>query len=251
MKARWPRRALAKWVAGCAVLLVALARPRAAALAEATLRLDHMWLVVTPGAPQRTALERVGFRFSTDVNRHDGQGTASIMIDLENGYLELIWPDDSVPVSPGLEVAKTKFLNKMRWRETGWSPIGVGFDRTSSTPATLPFDTWRVTADWMGAGRSIEMLTPRDMPTALSLFITPIPDDVPAEAQPNGVKRITGLTVFSTSAAQLPPSAAFITASGAAKIAVGKDWLMDITFDDGAAHQTRDLRPDLPLVVHF
>jgi len=49
-----------------------------AASSEPQLEFDHVWIVVTRDAPERAALERAGLKISPDVNRHDGQGTASI-----------------------------------------------------------------------------------------------------------------------------------------------------------------------------
>ena len=46
--------------------------------ASAELQFDHVWIVVTRDAPERAALERAGLKISPDLNRHVGQGTASI-----------------------------------------------------------------------------------------------------------------------------------------------------------------------------
>ena len=37
------------------------------------------------------------------MNRHDGQGTASISAEFLNAYLEFIWPDPTVSVAQGAE----------------------------------------------------------------------------------------------------------------------------------------------------
>src|SRR5262245_2582369 len=67
-----------------------------------TLQLDHVWIAVPPGAaPERAALEQAGFRIAPTVNHHAGQGTSSLTVELENGYLELIYADDDVPVNEG------------------------------------------------------------------------------------------------------------------------------------------------------
>lgn len=81
-----------------AIALVVLATTPAAA--QSNIELDHIWIVVSPNAPERAALEDAGFQISPDVSRHDGQGTASIAVELENGCLELIWPGSTVPVAP-------------------------------------------------------------------------------------------------------------------------------------------------------
>ena len=45
------------------------------------LMLSHSWIVVTTGAPERKVLERAGFRVAPTINRHDGQGTASVTVE--------------------------------------------------------------------------------------------------------------------------------------------------------------------------
>ena len=87
--------------------------------------LSHAWIVVTTGAPERAALQKAGFRIAPTVNRHDGQGTASVTVELLNGFLELMYPDPTVPVLPALQAGAEKFRLKSAWRETGYSPIGI------------------------------------------------------------------------------------------------------------------------------
>jgi hypothetical protein len=45
-----------------------------------------------PEGPERTALEHAGLKISPNVNRHDGQGTASVTAEFLNAYIELLWP---------------------------------------------------------------------------------------------------------------------------------------------------------------
>lgn len=56
------------------------------------IELDHIWIMVSPDAPERSALERAGLQISKDVNHHEGTGTSSIRVELDNSYLELMWP---------------------------------------------------------------------------------------------------------------------------------------------------------------
>lgn len=112
----------------------------------APLTLSHAWIVVKTGAPERAALEQAGFRIAPTINRHDGQGTASVTVELLNGFLELIYPDPDVAVSPALQAGAEKFRLKSGWRETGYSPIGIVFDRTPGPPEMLPFATWKISA---------------------------------------------------------------------------------------------------------
>src|SRR6266446_489148 len=100
-------------------------------VAAAELEFDHVWIVVTRDAPlERVALERAGFKISPNINRNDGQGTASVSAEFLNAYIELMWPDPTVSVSPGAERGVEKFKNRMNWRTSGWCPIGIALHRT-------------------------------------------------------------------------------------------------------------------------
>ena len=68
---------------------------------------------------------------------------------------------------------------------------------------------------------------------------------------PNGARRLTGVRVVVPSNADLPPAANYLAESRVAKFDSGPAWLMEVTLDDGKQGAARDLRPDLPLVVHY
>ena len=208
--------------------------------------------MVPTGVPQRALLEKAGFRIDPTVNHHDGQGTSSITIEFENGFLELIYPDPEVAVSDALKAGAEKFRLKSEWRTSGYSPIGIVFDRTAATPATFPFATWRISADWMEKGAFIEMLTPKEMPKAVSLSISShASPKYAAGKHPNGTRRLTAMRVVAPSADRLPPSARWIADQGVMRFDVGTEWLLEITLDDGKQGITKDFRPDLPLAVRF
>src|SRR2546427_9082025 len=230
------------------------------------LKLSHGWIVVRTRARERTALEKAGFRVAPMVSRHDGQGTASVTVELLNGFLELIYPDPTVPVSPALQAGAEKFRLKSAWRETGYSPIGVVFDRTPATPEKFPFATWRISADWMEKGTFIEMMTPKGMPKAISLSISSHPastreseNEVLARdpikgamfLHPNGARRLTGMRLVAPNADSFPPAASYIAGHALVKFDVGSRWLLDVTLDNGKQGLTKDLEPDLPIVIHY
>lgn len=231
----------------------------------APLFLSHAWIVVTTGAPQRTALEKAGFRIAPTVNRHDGQGTASVTVEFLNGFLELMYPDPTVPVSPNLKVGAEKFRLKSAWRETGYSPIGIVFDRTPTTPETFPFPTWRISADWMEKGTFIEILTPRETPKAVSLSIASQVRTRERENEilardsikgamflhPNGARRLTRFRVVAPNAEGLPASASYLASHGLITFDVGKQWLLDVTLDNARQDITKNFEPELPLVIRY
>jgi hypothetical protein len=221
------------------------------ALLAAALNLTHVWIVVPTGAPQRALLEKAGFRIDPTINHHTGQGTSSITIEFDNGFLELIYPDPGVAVADALIAGAEKFRLKSEWRTSGYSPIGIVFDRTSSTPATFPFPTWRISADWMDKGSYIEMLTPREMAKAISLSVASHPFTPRGAANPNGARRITRLHIVAPSSDRFPPAAAYVADITPVRFDAGADWLLEATFDEGKQSVTKDFRPELPLIVHY
>jgi hypothetical protein len=226
----------------------------------AKLEFDHVWIVVTRDAPERAVLERAGLTISPDLNRHNGQGTASVTAEFQNSYIELIWPDPTVSVAPGGERGVEKFRNRMNWRTSGWCPIGIGLHRVG-TATPLPFPTWTIAPDWMPKGTAIEILIARDDTKSPSFFIEP---DVLAVKEKHkndpksralqheiGVQRITGIRLVRPKKYQPVAAFTYLEKAGVFHSSVGNQWAVEITFDGGRKGQTKDLRPDLPLVIHY
>jgi hypothetical protein len=245
----------------CLGLFVSVSR----AVAAADLEFDHVWIVVSRDAPERLALERAGFKISPNINRNDGQGTASVSTEFFNAYIELMWPDPTVPVAPGAERGVEKFKNRMNWRTSGWSPIGIALHRTGPN-TTLPFPTWSIAPEWMPTGSAIEILTPRDDTKSPSFFIEPpalavkeeanrkLPENDPRRASfqhPIGVERITAIRIVRPKAYQPISPFTYLEKAGVLKSEEGNEWAVDVTFDHGRKAQTKDFRPDLPLIIHY
>jgi membrane associated rhomboid family serine protease len=258
MGGRRPRRPVAYW-GPVLLLLCACSSSRTQRVA-----LDHIILHVKPGAPERVALEQAGFHIAPGVNQHEGQGTASISFEFENSFLELLWPDEDVPISPGLEKAFAKFQNKSNWRTSGACPISFALHRVG--PARpLPFPTWSVAAPWMDPGTAMEMLTPRDDARSPSISIHPhAVSDVPALdatrqalraagalRHPIGVQRITAVRLFSPP--RYTPIDALRYLEKARVLSLGRsdEWTIELTFDGAAKGKEQDFRPQLPLRIRY
>src|SRR5262249_33302236 len=242
-----------------AVFLFLEAPAAAMATPPSPIALDHVWIMVSPNAPERVALTHAGFEISPELNRHDGQGTASITAEFENGYLELMWPDSTVTVAPGRERAAAKFRQRMLWRSSGWCPIGIGLRRAAAAGDSLPFPTWSWTAEWMPKGSAMVMLTARDDTQSPALFIEPaaLADTAKQAARgalyhhPNGCRRITALRLISPRTYVPVAALEYLQAQRVLRMAPGEPWRLELTFDGGKRKRTKDLRPELPLVIRF
>ncbi|MDQ2871283.1 MAG: VOC family protein [Acidobacteriota bacterium] len=258
--------------AACAVTLALLSAACShvapAPAPAAPVELDHVWIVVSPDAPERAALETAGFHISPEINRHVGQGTASLTVEFPNAFLELLWPDAAVSVAPGAERGVEKFRNRMNWRTTGWCPIGIGLRRTRPTNAPWPFATWSIAPGWLPPGASIEMLTPRDDSTSPSLFISARDASFPPAADANdltlrkdpadpvfhhpiGVKRLSSVRLLAPAEYRPIPPLTYLQERGVIGSGAAERWLVELTFDGGARGESRDLRPELPLTIRY
>jgi hypothetical protein len=218
------------------------------------LEFDHVWIVVSRDAPERSALEKAGLKISPDLNRHDGQGTASVTADFQNFYVELMWPDPTVSVAPGAERGVEKFKNRMNWRTSGWCPIGIGLHRLGSS-APLPFPTWTIAPDWMPKGTAIEILTARDDAKSPSFFIEPpelaAKNNRMAAHHPIGVQRVTAIQLVRSTGYQPVAAFTYLESAGIFQSIEGKEWAVEITFDGERKGQQKDLRPELPLMIRY
>jgi len=223
------------------------------------LAFDHASIMVSPDAPERAALEQAGLQISPGVNRNEGQGTASIAVEFQNSYLELVWVDTSVSVKPSLETAAQKFRNRMAWRTSGWCPFGIALRRITDEKLTLPFDTWSWTADWMPKGAEMVMLTPRDDTRSPALYIEPhalTDQDRQAALAARfhhalGVHRITSVRLASPKTYQPIAPLSHLQRERILRLDQGEQWLLDLSFDGGKKKKSKDLRPDLPLILRY
>jgi len=123
----------------------------------------------------------------------------------------------------------------------------------------------------MPKGTAIEILTARDDTRSPSFFIEPpvlavkeeanrkIGKNDPNEASPAsdrfqhpiGVERITEIRLVRPKGYQPVPAFTYLEKAEIFKISEGTKWAIEITFDAGRKSQTKDLRPDLPLIIHY
>ncbi|MGK4001439.1 VOC family protein [Sorangium sp. So ce1036] len=119
-----------------------------------SLALDHLFVLVERGAPERVALESAGLRESFR-RSHPGQGTANVCFCFDNAYLELLWVEARDELASPL-VARTRLAARAAWRRTGASPFGVAV-RSAPPGAPLPFATWDYRPPYVPEGVAIDV----------------------------------------------------------------------------------------------
>lgn len=215
------------------------------------LELDHVFIIVEPGASETAELERLGLVVDHHVVHHEGQGTASVFVAFDDAYLELLWVDPTVPPPPA-------YLARLGSRDPIASRFGLGL-RRADPAAPLRVPTLAHTAAWLRPGTSIAIVRDLD-PTEPFLFVVPPSmafgplEQRPGTAAPShrlGVHRLTQLRLVISDTSERSAAFHSIGEIGRIVFAVGPEPLLELTFDGGARSATVDARPALPLLLRF
>jgi hypothetical protein len=235
------------------------------------LAVDHIWIRVTPGAPEAQVLRDAGFQFqefpvpgsaspSATVNyayTHTGQGTANNIVRFNNVYLELIWVDDSA----ALETVAPE-LGYTLLHPTDSSPLGLGLRHAGMEVDEAPFPTVPYRADWMQSGTEIAVAVRGESSDPdPAIFIVPryMRWDTRVESNPEmlasathqiGVGDVTRIRVFGPGQPSGSAPVEALERQGLVEFLGADEHLVEIEFDDSRSEQI-DFRPDLPLRIFF
>jgi hypothetical protein len=213
------------------------------------LELDHVF-VCTPDREQALqALTAAGLdRGPSRV--HHGQGTANDCFYFENAYLELLWMKDESEIrSPA--VGPLCLWERIHWRESGASPFGLAF-RPLAGFDLAKLDAWRYEAAYLPRGQAITVLSPAGAADEALVFLamsslppSQYPDDRRAHLVHKGrPRRITRVRHPRGEAGK----AADPWAPGSDGGIGARHMVLEL---DGGHGEVCDLRPALPLTIHW
>jgi hypothetical protein len=229
---------------------------------------DHIFIWVSPGAPEATVLQKMGLYTDGKVHKHVGQGTSSVVFVFENAYLELIWIDEPQTARRRSRDMGTDLLARVAWRQTGASPFGVGLHHRAAGNSDLPFPTRKYWAEWMKPDTFISIAESSANLKEPFYFVVPDYIAVPSaeqlklllDKQPDyrqnfnhalGLRRLTGIQITSNQARKLSPTASMLSKNGVVVLKRGKSSHAELTFDGGMQGKALDVRPTLPLILKY
>ena len=211
------------------------------------MELDHFFILTEPGAPQAELLLEIGLVEGTP-NDHPGQGTANRRFFFSNAMLELGYIRDAKEAVEG-SGARLRFAERVA--KPNASPFGLIL-RPSHGSTDLPFEGWRYDPDYLGPehyfliGDNSELL---EEPMCVYLpFVPPSPGSQPLSGDPFEV-----VTELRISVPVVRPSPVLETISEVKHISLrlNAPHLLEVVFNDEQRRQKADLRPNLPLVIHW
>lgn len=214
-----------------------------------SLELDHVFVAASFEAPEMRLLREAGF-IAGPVHDHPGQGTASRGVFFENAYLELIWLTDPA-LADGPPIRRTNLARRAHPQDEA-SPFGFGLRSARDPVPSPPFETWAYAPPYLPEGVSFAMAENSERLDEPLIFILPwsrTPSwEVPAH--PNGAGRLSSVALGSHASSPSPAMSAFLDLGLVAQVDAATPRL-EIHLDDGRQAQKLDLRPSLPLVIHW
>lgn len=226
-----------------------------AQLLAPAVEIDHVFVMTAFAAPEARRLADLGLREGSS-RRHPGQGTSNRRFFFANAMLELVWVDDIADATCG-PAAGLCLAERWAQRSCSASPFGIGLRPARGQPRVAPFPAWDYLPPY----------SPLVMPVAQSsrqigeplLFFIPFHwrmDELPAAERepiehPLGVRELTSVRVHVQKMSTPSLSMQRVVATGALQIEAGTESLMELGFDDGRRGGRADLRPILPLVLHW
>jgi hypothetical protein len=211
--------------------------------------LDHVFVAASADAPEIRLLASAGF-LEGPARDHPGQGTASRGVFFENAYLELIWlTDREIAETP--PIRRTGLAERADPRRAA-SPFGFALRSPQEPAPDPPFDVWRYSPPYLPEGASFAMGANSTNLQEPLLFVLPWSRkaswDLPAH--PNGVRRLTGVTLVTGGQA---PSEELTAFYGLRLVSVedGVGPALRLEFDQVEQGQGLDLRPHLPLELRW
>jgi hypothetical protein len=214
------------------------------------LRIDHVFILCAEGAPEADALLAAGLQEGSS-NTHPGQGTANRRFFFENLYLELLWVSDAEEAQRE-PAARTRLWERWSKRGQGACPFGLVFAGADGSPSVEPpFSTWSYHPPYSEVAIDIGRETPLSEPELFYFRFPRRPDALRGEPTSHALplKTLTALSVGIPGSAARSETARAAEATGLVEFPPADDYVMTLAFDGGAHRRTKDLRPNLPLVL--
>ena len=222
-----------------------------------SVELDHVFICVSPDAPEAEALREIGLTEGTP-NTHPGQGTACRRFFFRNAYVELLWVHD--PAEAQSELVQPVHLWQ-RWsgRASGACPFAFCFRPGAGKPSDPPFNTWNYRPSYLPPHLSIGIGTNAEVITEPELFwlgfaTRPDANSAAGRAQREhrvGLREITRVEWITPHAGPLSPELNAATETGLVQPRTGKEYVLALGFDRESQGKEVDLRPGLPLVLRW
>jgi hypothetical protein len=220
------------------------------------MEIDHIFICTSTNAPEGDLLVEFGLEEGSS-NTHPGQGTACRRFYFHNLMIELLWVENIEEVKN--ERTKPMRLYERCFRTTNTiSPFGIAFRPTIEKEETAPFKAWEYHPIYLPDFLKMQVAenTPLSEPLYVYLSFAHRQDNVPIEKREPmehkvPLKEITSAKIYIKQDSSLSESSNIINEIQNVTIVSGKEHLIELEFDNGMLNNTKDFRPNLPLIFKW
>ena len=212
------------------------------------LELHHFFILVEPEAKVADLLLPLGMKEGTQ-NKHEGQGTSNRRFNFSNGTLEFLWvhDEDEAINGPGRDMRLAE-----RSSDPTASPFGIILNRKDNLSLQMPFEGWKYQPDYFDPPWAFHVgANSNNLLEPLCFYVPFIkPGSSTVKPEEGTFKSISKVQVYTQSN---PISDVLGVADTADRLSIeaGTQHIMEITFDNHKCDRSKDLMPDMPLIIHW
>jgi hypothetical protein len=212
-----------------------------------TIELDHFFVLTEPGAPHADLLSGIGLTEGPR-NDHPGQGTANRRFFFSNTGLEFLYVRDASEAANG---RGTRLRIVERAVDDKASPFGL-IVRATTESTDVPFPGWRYCPEYFRADQCFHVGENSDLleePLCICMPLNmPLPEDQLRLANPQMT-----VTELRLSVPVSRPSLTLEAIAGCERISLrlNKPHRLEIVFNEAKEGKSKDMTPELPLVVFW
>jgi len=220
------------------------------------MEIDHIYICTEPKAPVGDLLTEFGLAEGSS-NTHPGQGTANRRFYFHNIMLELLWVENLEEVQSE-RTKPMRLYQRCQSTANTISPFGIGLRPTTEKDETAPFPAWDYHPIYLPDSFKIQVAdnTPLSEPMYFYLSFAFRQDKVSIERREPmehkvPLREVTSVKIHVNQDNDLSDSACILNQLQNLSIEKNKEQLIELEFDNGVLNQSRDFRPDLPLLFKW
>jgi len=219
------------------------------------MKLDHIFICVSPGAEEAEILSTFGLAEGTP-NIHPGQGTANRRFFFANAFLELLYLHDLEECQNNV-TKPTCLLDRLIGKQKAVCPFGIGFRPKVDSERDAPFPSWGYHPVYLPPGEKIQVgIAPLSEPMWFFMTLGGRPDSLPEEKrQPLehacGCKEITSIRITYPRGAFVSDCIRSVSEVSEIELIERDEYKLEIEFDEARRGKSVSFQPDLPLAFSW
>lgn len=219
------------------------------------MEVDHIFICTKPKAPEADILIEFGLCEGKS-NTHPGQGTANRRFFFQNAMLELLWVEDVDEVQSEL-TSPMKLYERCFGADDTISPFGIAF-RPSTTDEKILFNTWDYHPMYLP--ESLKIQVAHGVPITEPLFFylsfakrNELENKQSSEPCEHHIplRNLTKVSISNNSASELSEVAKVLNNLDDFHIGLSTKNLLELEFDNALGENSKDFRPELPLIIKW